>query len=661
MSIDTQLKPAVSVVQKDTFSVLLSNMLYETTEENWSRTRNIFQVDSQKVQMEWIALRFHSPSELGAQVSSLWNSLQSKIWRHKHVTEDKSRRLLETILVLYFEKIEKSAFTQSLNKYLPLEGNLNRKIYNFFLKNQGQIQAVKKYYQTFSQHVDQKDAWSHDMHAKFKLLLDLSPRTFSKKGTVEVNASSLKLIRELINYYSGYDQLMFSKSQEAGMTQLALKILFGENIQGSASLPDALSFELKELQIENKPAVDVPQLPDESYLFHVLRSSKNVNKEQKTPSELCDCLKEAAHMFLKDSIERPGFELHCDGNAYTFCDKSFNLFATVSSVYGKYLLDNPLAAKKLIWQSKDSHFFNTLLQMFPEASQSKAPFEDILKDILESAGHRNTAKAQDKVHQLLQHIAFSDEHVNEIACASLSKPEDVRALLPKKLLQLIVLLNQSSQAFPWIELQNLNLKLETVPLHTRAIISRFCFTPDFESLENVIIFELFSMTPDLEKTGFKDYIHPKASLAKVVSCLSIPSIDDPLSDNYLSPMEEVYFNWRCPDVILRHFAQIHGVQLNFHDLIELNLNIPEWRRELIHFAKLKWSDIISIKGSQITGIPLRDHIFSKIYMILMALQVYPFYVKRTTRSTLPIQRFISEIKPYLNKIITNFNLPFAVK
>lgn len=233
------------------FPTVFPEMLYDGSNETWIMTRNAFGAKAANVSTQKITLAGGSAKTLAEQILSLWKNVTQKIDHHKRLKDEIEKQILQTILVSYLNSPSREIFLIKISLEIRFltkcKGPLTRKIYNFFVKNQQSLQALKKYYQDFEDNIQDLSNWTFQQHQSLAPLLKTHKVTLSSRQSLIVPATLLRFVRNLFESHTKTAALALNPEQTVSVTRAVQSIFVGKEAEKLPPSKNGICFELSEI------------------------------------------------------------------------------------------------------------------------------------------------------------------------------------------------------------------------------------------------------------------------------------------------------------------------------------------------------------------------------------------------------------------------------
>lgn len=244
-------------------------MLYDGNKETWIMTRNAFGAKAANVSTQKITLAGGSAKALAEQVLRIWKNLTQKIDHHKRLKDEIEKQILQTILVCYLNSPGQEIFLTKISLEIRFlskcKGPLTKKIYNFFVKNQQSLQALKKYYQDFEDNIKDLSNWTFQQHQRLAPLLKTHKVTISSHQSLIVPATLLCFVRNLFETHTKIAALALNPEQTISVTRRVQSIFVGTEAEKLPPSKNGICFELNEIA-DIKPVEHKIGLGSECYV-----------------------------------------------------------------------------------------------------------------------------------------------------------------------------------------------------------------------------------------------------------------------------------------------------------------------------------------------------------------------------------------------------------
>lgn len=355
--------------------------------------------------------------------------------------------------------------------------------------------------------------------------------------------------------------LTYSLPQRIKVARLIQILLAGPSFIKEPLPQSDLCFQILELAGKQSPSKMIYLAPNKNFVDYQFTTFQQRKEGQEADEHFKANLLASAEQFIKDCLDRKGNQIFIDDEAFEIMENIHGttqpVFSLIRDLYGKYLCNNPLKTKELI-KEEESLLFQKILEFFPcdasELAASKFPkscFNRILAPFLKRYSESSDLAEQETYKRLLALQAASDFDealIQEIAKNSGCTSQEIEPLMRKKMLQLMMIMNQSLHAIP---IQKIAEALQQGPdqdistmLMPQAQAIKFEFsTHAFNSLTCRINFTITN--PSGSEKLSKSLFTEKLPVAHTEAVLTIPSFSNSALPK-LSPFSKLKLGWLAP-------------------------------------------------------------------------------------------------------------------
>lgn len=438
------------------------------------------------------------------------------------------------------------------------------------------VEKIKEAYANFYEELANLEYLVPSLHqalSKFMDPCDL-PYTDPRTGVTHCSAKDLKNVLALLHQkFPVLQQLAFMAEDEVNIAHQIQKILCGKDCLEELQLTKTpFCFQLKELgdeRVEWQP-IDIQEgLSPLDYFFQDMMGKK-------APDDTI--LRRLATLFISDIVTRAGFRVRSDSFDVLCNTKDFtkNVFVvnTIVKAFSAYLKSHPDQIAPLIQQSKE---FEPLVQARRYYGEEGSPVIEVLKNLMQTTGFPD-------YEALVARFAFSDEDREELVRLSNSSRDDIADLMPAKIFEIMVLMNQSYALAATMPLTEL-LLATCFSLRSEERVMEY--SNDFSALKSAISCEM-QYNPELDFDGVIDAlpsVSPNLMFQSKIA-IDLPNLHAKVDQGgSRALMTDVRFSWKATPKAVDYVKRF--VQKTFCGWDAQNISQEKVNQIKAHFSAMQ--------------------------------------------------------------------------
>ncbi|PJD96079.1 MAG: hypothetical protein CK425_06665 [Parachlamydia sp.] len=404
------------------------------------------------------------------------------------------------------------------------------------------------------------------LHQAFRIKYD--PNNLIQVSTIEdvIVTSTLYQLNIAIDLikkqFPHLTSLAYNLPQRIKIARLIQILLAGPSFIKEPLPQSDLCFQILELAGKQSPSKMIYLAPNKNFVDYQFTTFQQRKEGQDADEHFKTNLLGSAEQFIKDCLDRKGNQISIDSKTFEIMENipetTQSVFSLIRDLYGKYLHDHPCETQKLI-KEEDSLLFQKILEFFPcDATEfaisnfPKSCFNRLLAPSLKRYAESSDLAEQETHKRLLALQAatdFDERLIQDIAKNSGCAPQEIEPLMRKKMLQLMMIMNQSLHAIPIQKIaealqQGPDQDISTMLMpQAQAIKFEFNNTHDFNSLTCRINFTITN--PSGSEKLSKSLFTEKLPVAHTEATLRIPSFSNSALPK-LSPFSKLKLGWLAP-------------------------------------------------------------------------------------------------------------------
>jgi len=371
----------------------------------------------------------------------------------------------------------------------------------------------------------------------------------------------LKMAIDLIKkQFPHLTSLAYNLNQRIKVARLIQVILAGPSLLTKPLPQSDLCFQILELIGKQSPPKMIYLAPYKNFIDYQFATFHQRKQGQEVDDYFKSNLIASVEQFIKDCLKCTGNQIVINTNVFevgkNIPGTNQSVFSIIKDLFGQYLRNNPLKAKELI-KDEESLLFEKILEYYPcdakELTLSKFPkscFNQILAPYLKRYSS-SSDPAEQHIHRQLLDLQtatdFDDALIQEIALNSGCTPAEIEPLMRKKMLQLMMMMNQSLHAIPT---QKIAAALQTpgedisnlLMPHAQSVKFEFS-NHAFNSVSCQINFTITDPTGNKKVT--KSLFTEKLPVAQIEALLTVSSLTSAALPK-LTPFSKLKLGWLAP-------------------------------------------------------------------------------------------------------------------
>lgn len=406
---------------------------------------------------------------------------------------------------------------------------------------------------------------AREIHEEFKSKYDLAgtiklintnQNTVTRSSLTQLD-NAVRMVKEKFPHLT---TLAYNSVQSALVARLIQIVLAGPPAAQEPLPKTDLCFELAELDGKLSKPLNISLNNFKTFIDCQFVTFQPPKQGQDADEHLQSNLNKIAAQFIKDCLINTETQFEILDKVYQVSSNStpesieISVFEIIRNLYSQYLLANPDEIKKAISNQSTSILFNTILKLYPptpsdllQTTFPKSCFESLFSPFIALYSKDSTPANRivfNRLRAFIDGSNFDPTLLNQLAEKSKCDIRDIEPLMRKKLLELMIIMNESLHALSKQEVSSALIdeekttdpNLTSIPLSIKFIFK----TDNFNTLTSLIRFKIVA---DYEEGTFADsYFLNSLGAAEIQSQIHIPSFNTP-AQPLLHPFTNLKLGW----------------------------------------------------------------------------------------------------------------------